>query len=245
MSESVLDLDAVHATALDLARGAGELARRFAAEGFGSVADIDRRIVHHLAARYREHGVLSRESGDHGPDDARVRWLVDPLNGADNYRVGLDLYGVTFAVLLDDHPQVAVVHDSASGRSTSAIAGRGAWQEGRRLSVAAARPATQLTVAWIEGSEVAADDPLRQAALHTLERSTHRVLRTGAPARDWALLAEGGIDAAVVLRGEPWDVAPGSLVAREAGAVDTRVGGFTITGVPGSLRGLTALLAAH
>lgn len=231
MSESV-DLDAVHATALDLARGAGELARRFAAEGYGSVADIDRRMVHHVVARYREHGVLSRESGRHGPDDARVQWLIDPLNGTDNYRIGLDLYGVTFAVLLDDRPLVAVVHDSASGRSTSAIAGRGAWQEGRRLSIAEPRPVTEFTVAWIEGSDVAVDDPIRQAALQVLERSTHRVLRTGAPARDWALLAEGGIDAVVVLRGDPWDVLPGRLIAREAGAVETHFGGLSLIGVP-------------
>ncbi|WP_166375840.1 inositol monophosphatase family protein [Aeromicrobium phragmitis] len=242
MSEPGLDLDAVHATALDLARGAGELARRFAAEGYGSVGDIDRRMVHHLVARYREHGILSRESGRHGPDDARVQWLIDPLNGTDNYRIGLDLYGVTVAVLLDDRPLVAIVHDSASGRSTSAIAERGAWQEGRRLSIAAPRPATDLTVAWIEGGEVAVDDPTRQAALHMLERSTHRVLRTGAPARDWALLAEGGIEAVVIYRGEPWDLTPGRLIAREAGAAEVHHREFTIVGEPSAVEELATAL---
>lgn len=242
MSEPILDLDAVHATALDLARGAGELARRFAAEGYGSIADIDRRMVHHLIARHREHGIVSRESGRHGPAEARVQWLIDPLDGRHNYAMGLEIYGVCLTLILDDIARVAVVHDSASGRSTSAITGQGAWQEGRRLEIAAPRPLDQSTVSWIQGTTVEQHDPVRLTAFDALERSARRVLRTGAPSRDWALLAEGGSDAVVVFRGEAWDVAGGALIAREAGATEVRAGDLLIVGVPATVEELVSLL---
>lgn len=251
-----LDHDAVLATALDLARGGGELARRFAAEGVEVEAkdgidlvtradrDVERRMVHHLLARYPDHAILGEESGHHGPEDARVQWLLDSLDGTHNYAMGLDVYGVCLTVLLDGRAEVAVVHDSPSGRSTSAIRGRGAWQEGRRLAVRDAGPLAHATVSWIQGYGIDLDDPARRAAFDPVERSVKRVLRTWAPSRDWALLAEGGTDAVVAFRNEPWDLEGGALIAREAGAAELRTDELVIVGVPAIVDELGGLLDA-
>lgn len=251
-----LDRDAVLATALDLARGGGELARRFAAEGVEVEAkdgtdlvtradrDVERRMVHHLLARYPEHAILGEESGRHGPEEARVRWLLDPLDGTHNYAMGLDVYGVCLTVLLDGRAEVAVVHDSPSGRSTSAIRGRGAWQEGRRLSVRDPVPLARTTVSWIQGYDIDLDDPARRAVFDPLERSVKRVLRTWAPSRDWALLAEGGIDAVIAFRNEPWDLEGGALIACEAGAIEVRTEDLVIVGVPAVVSELASVLVS-
>ncbi|OUZ12128.1 hypothetical protein BHE97_02740 [Aeromicrobium sp. PE09-221] len=250
----ILDRDAVLATALELVRGGGELARRFAAEGIEVEAkdgtdqvtrtarDIERRMVHHLLARYPDHAILGEESGRHGPDEARVQWLLDPLDGTHNYAMGLDVYGVCLTILLDGRAEVAVVHDSPSGRSTSAVRGGGAWQEGRRLAVRDAVPLAHATVSWIQGYGIDPDDPARRAAFDPLERSAERVLRTWAPSRDWALLAEGGTDAVIAFRNEVWDLEGGALIAREAGAEEVRTEELVIVGVPAVVDELTSML---
>ncbi|RYJ05353.1 MAG: hypothetical protein EON52_12025, partial [Actinomycetales bacterium] len=103
MSEpDALDLSAVRDLAVSLARGAGELARRAKGEGWDQDPpidrDVERRIVHAVKARHPTHAVLSETSGLHGPVDADVVWIVDPLAGAGNYAIDLELFGVSIAV---------------------------------------------------------------------------------------------------------------------------------------------------
>lgn len=242
-----LDLDAVHALALSLARGAGELARRGAAEGRSADEvrrDLERRTMHGITGRFRDHAVVAPGSGRHGPDGALVTWLVDPLDGSDNHSVGLDLYGVRLAVLLEDVPVVGVVHDAATGRSTSAVMGRGATSEGVRLAVAEDRPLAECTVSWLEEPVVDVDDTARRDTVAALEHACRRVVRTGAACIDWALLARGGTNAVVALGLARNDLAAGVLVAQEAGAAVHTIGDLVVAGAPEVAGALAARLGS-
>ncbi|RYJ06896.1 MAG: hypothetical protein EON52_04000, partial [Actinomycetales bacterium] len=156
MSQSeALDLSAVRDLAVSLARGAGELARRAKGEGWDPdppiEVDVERRIVHAVAARFPRHAVLSEASGLHGPEEADAVWIVDPLVGSGNYAIDLELFGVSLAVQRGGRTVVGVVHDSVNGRTCSAVDGEGAWREGVALRVREPRPLTEATVSWLGG----------------------------------------------------------------------------------------------
>jgi histidinol-phosphatase len=50
-----------------------------------------------VGKRYREHGVLGEEYGESNPG-ARVRWIVDPIDGTRSFMHGVPLYGVLIGI---------------------------------------------------------------------------------------------------------------------------------------------------
>lgn len=68
------------------------------------------------------------------------------------------------------------------------------------------------------GENAAKKNVLRLAVTRKLAESAQRVRMTGSAAVDLAWLAEGKIDAVVMMSNKPWDTAAGVAIAREAGA---------------------------
>lgn len=226
------DLERMRVLALDLARAAGRYAverletkNGAVAKGAGAdvVTDVDheaeRRIVAGIAGAFPDHAVLGEESGTHGPDNAPVRWLVDPLDGTNNYVMGMPLFGVCLTACIDDEPVVAVMHDSVRNLSTSAVRGGGTIRGDRQVRVGPATPPARTTVSWSQGYGVRPEDSFRVRAMEALEGSFKRVLRTWSPSIDWGLLASGQTGAIVLYRNEIWDQVGGLLLVQEAGGV--------------------------
>lgn len=257
-----MDLRSAADLAVSLAREAGDLAvaeREVArVEPKGDGADLvthvdreaERRIAAALAQRFPEHGILGEEDGEQGAGaQARLRWLIDPLDGTNNYVLGLDVYGVCLTLCEGDEPLLAVVHDSPRRRTYWAIRGEGAFRSDpgaapRRLRLPAADALDRTTVSFTQGYRVGRDDDRRHRFFGALEDSAKRVLRTWAPSADWALLAEGRLGALVAYRNEIWDLLGGALIACEAGArmVRDRTGDLVVVGHPDTVEELRGLL---
>lgn len=227
-----LDLEHVHEVAVRLAQEAGRYAvgqldanNGIEAKGDGAdvVTLVDReaecRIVAGIHEAFPGHAVIGEESGRHGSDAAPVHWLVDPLDGTNNYVMGMPMFGVCITVCEGDEPVAAVVHDSMRDISTSAFRGGGAYRGDSRTCIGDASPLDRTTISWSQGYAVAYDDPFRMRAMDVMERSAKRVLRTWSPSIDWGLLAAGQTGAFVLYRNELWDLVGGALTIQEAGGV--------------------------
>lgn len=228
--------DEMRTLAVRLAAEAGryaveELEQNLGIEAKGSGADVvtrvdrevERRIVDGILRQFPDHAILGEESGQHGEEDAPVRWLVDPLDGTNNYVMGLPMFGVCITACVDNQPVVAVVHDSVRDITTSAVQGGGAFRGARRLALGAAPGLKRTTLSWTQGYAVPHDDPFRARAMEAMERSAKRVLRTWSPSIDWGLVATGHVGAFVAYRNELWDLLGGALIVEEAGGVISRV----------------------
>ena len=220
----------MHDLAVRLAREAGDFAvAQLDADngirGKGENGDVvtlvdqeaERRIIEEIQAAYPDHAILGEESGLIGDDDAPVRWLVDPLDGTNNYVMGMPMFGVCLTVLEDGVPVAAVVHESVRGISTSAIRGKGGWRNGRPLHLGEPAPLSRATISWTQGYGVTFDDPFRRHVIHTLEPRIKRLLGTWSPSIDWGLIAAGHVGAFVAYRNERWDLVGGAMIVEEAG----------------------------
>lgn len=181
--------------------------------------EAERRIIAGIRNAFPDHAILGEESGQHGGEDATVRWLVDPLDGTHNYVMGMPMFGVCITVCENDTPVVAVVHDSIRDVTTSAVRGQGARRGERQLNLGSANDLNRTTVSWTQGYAVTHDDTFRARAVDMMERSTKRVLRTWSPSIDWGLIAAGQVGAFVAYRNEVWDLIGGTLIVEEAGGV--------------------------
>lgn len=225
-----MDLLPMRDLAVRLAQDAGALAVAEAATveamDKGASGDVvthvdheaERRIIAGISAAYPDHAILGEESGWHGDPHAEYRWLVDPLDGTNNYVLGLGCYGVCITACRGERPVVAVVHDSPGSHSYAAVAGLGATRDGAPVTMASPSRLSRETVSWLQGYAVHHDDAYRQQTFGLLEASCKRVLRTWSPSIDWGLIATGKVAAMVAYRNETWDLIGGALIACEAGA---------------------------
>ncbi|UVY84234.1 hypothetical protein NLU66_01160 [Brachybacterium sp. NBEC-018] len=258
-----MDFHRAASLAVSLVQDAGDLAvaelERARVEAKGEDGDlvthVDREAEHRIAAalaeHYPEHAVLGEENGEQGAaGDSRYRWLIDPLDGTNNYVLGLPVYGVCLTLCEDGEPVVAAVHDSPRRRTFWAVRGEGAWQQGadmpRRLAVGTPQSLRTSTVSFTQGYRVGHDDARRNAMFETLERGTKRLLRTWAPSADWGLLVTGQLAALVAYRNEIWDLVGGTLLASEAGAAiaSDDAGELVVVGIPETVQELVGMLGA-
>lgn len=198
-------------------------------------------------------GVLGEEHGLEAGTTG-VTWVVDPIDGTVNYVYGLPAYGISIgAVTGDPDPatwtvEAGCVHAVPDSRTWTAARGHGAFLDGRRLSVNEDRGLDGALVGT--GFGYTAERRRRQAAvLAVLLPRVRDIRRMGSAAIDLCTVASGGLDAHFERGLNPWDLAAGSLVAQEAGAVVIGLRGaragtaMTVSGPPRLAAELAALLA--
>jgi myo-inositol-1(or 4)-monophosphatase len=84
------------------------------AQGLSSEADLssERTIIKSLSKMYSDHRFLAEEDfylqGEAGYDKYRQGyvWVIDPLDGTNNYLNGLPFYAISIALCYDGVPQV-------------------------------------------------------------------------------------------------------------------------------------------
>ena len=155
-------------------------------------------------------------SADAHPEEGLVA-IVDPLDGTTNFLHGFPNYCVSICIALDGVPQAGVVHDVARGGVFHATTGDGAFADGSRLRVSSTdTPARALIGTGIPFKDVSqADLYLRQ--LRRLMPIVSGVRRAGSAALDLSDVARARFDGFWELFLNPWDLAAGVLLVREAG----------------------------
>ncbi|MFI6959660.1 inositol monophosphatase family protein [Nocardia sp. NPDC050408] len=191
------------------------------------VTDLDVRIQN-TVRQYLENAAAGvdflGEEAD-GTDTAggsRYRWILDPIDGTSNFIHGLPLCAVSLALTCDDVPIVGVIGAPFLSLEYHASTGEGAFCNGRRITASATKTLSNAIVSigdYAVGAGAAAKNQRRLAVTAALAEQVERVRMLGSAALDLVWVAEGRIDACVLLSNNPWDVAAGVLLAREAGAV--------------------------
>ncbi len=189
------------------------------------VTEMDTRAEALLVSRIRaerpDDGVLGEEgSSDRGRSG--VRWVIDPVDGTVNYLYELPVWAVSVAVEVDGVVQVGVVEAPALGERFVAARGRGATRNGEPVRASSCTELDQALVATGFGYD--AGRRAHQAAVVAAVLPVVRdIRRLGASSLDLCGVACGRVDGYFERGLQPWDLAAGSLVATEAGAV---VGGL-------------------
>lgn len=159
-------------------------------------------------------------------------WLVDPLDGTQNYVFGLPFYSVSIAYVRDGRVQVGVVHDAVHGETFTAVRGGGAFLNGERLHVSSRATLDAPALLTTGFSRHDADDPAAIRPFLGIVRRGLPVRRLSSSALCLAYIAAGRIDAYWDAKLMPWDTAAGWLLIEEAGGRLT-----DYAGQPYALRG--------
>ncbi|WP_206507311.1 inositol monophosphatase family protein [Streptomyces chrestomyceticus] len=217
--------------ALEAARRAGELLRDGRPADLGVAAtktspidvvtemDIasEKLITGFLAEHRPDDGFLGEE-GASVAGSSGVRWVVDPVDGTVNYLYGLPSWAVSIAAEKDGEAVAGVVAAPMRGETYHAVLGGGAFRNGEPVRC---RPAPPLSQALIgTGFAYLSERRAAQAeVLRTLLPQVRDIRRGGSAAIDLCDVACGRLDGYYERGLNPWDMAAGALIAREAGAL--------------------------
>jgi myo-inositol-1(or 4)-monophosphatase len=214
-------LEAATAAARVLSKGtAGDLDVETKSSATDMVSNVDlasEAAVAEVLARRRPDDAVLGEEGTTAPGTTGVRWVVDPLDGTTNYLFGLPQYAVSVAAELDGETAVGVVMDPSRDEIWAAARGWGARRNGTPVRVASGR-STLSTALVATGFGYQSDRRGWQAQVLTRVLPAVRdVRRFGAAALDLCWVGGGRFDAYYEWGLNPWDLAAGELICREAG----------------------------
>lgn len=195
---------------------------------FVSKADraAERTLYDELLKARPDWGFLLEEAGEIAGDPAKPRWIIDPLDGTSNFLHGIPHFAISIAVeepLANGKREItsALVYQPLTDESFWAEKGRGTWLQDQRLRVSARRDLTEALIAT--GIPFAGHGDFAQwtRIFGAVAPEVAGIRRFGAASLDLAWVAAGRFDGYWESDLQPWDVAAGMLLVREAGGFVT------------------------
>ncbi len=217
------------------ARSAGNILR----EGYGKshsieykgsidlVTEIDHRsevfLVEQIQKKFPGHTIYSEEIGHINGEDGAC-WYIDPLDGTTNYAHNVPYFAVSLAYAEGDILELGVVYDPMRDECFHAERGQGAYLNDTRIQVSETKDLiSSLLVTGFPYSQAGAEKNLDNFAHFT--RLSQGVRRFGSAATDLCNIAAGRLDGYWEVSLQPYDLAGGAIIVREAGGKITSLMG--------------------
>jgi myo-inositol-1(or 4)-monophosphatase len=209
------------------------------------VTEIDRQseqlILDIIRRHFPQHDFLAEEGGlrqgelsTGGGKKSEYRWIIDPLDGTVNYTHAFPCFAVSIGLEKNGEIILGVVYDPNFEELFTAEKGRGAFVNGKKMSVSKADALIRSML--VTGFPYNIKDNPDHAIEHFVNflREAQAVRRMGSAAIDLAYVAAGRMDAFWEVSLNPWDAAAGALLVAEAGGKVTDFFGkpYSIYGKP-------------
>lgn len=190
--------------------------------------EAEARVVEVLHEAYPEHAIHTEEAGRSGTNTTNTHeWVVDPLDGTNNFASGLPTFACAVAVRRAEETLVAAIYEPIPDDLYLAVRGDGATVSGEELTAGSDVGLREGTVSLVLGLSAIRESSLSRAGEEirdALDGECKRVLETWAPCVDFGLLTRGSIEGLVAFHPDPFEQYAGELLASEAGVVAERAG---------------------
>lgn len=179
-------------------------------------------IVERVLERYPDHKILGEEGGYRGNPDGAFVWVVDPLDGTNNYSQGLPVFCVSIALQYKSETIAGVVYAPYLNELFFASKGEGAYMEYgntgcRKISVSGKESLATSVLATGFPYDKDKNPDNNSDNLSRIIPHIRGIRRMGAAAYDLCCVAAGLLDGYWELSLQPWDVCAGNLIVEEAG----------------------------
>ena len=176
---------------------------------------VEKQIIAVLQREYPDYNILSEETAAI-TNDSEYTWVIDPLDGTNNYVHGIPFYSVAIALTNSYEVLLGLTYDPWRKELFVAQKGAGAWLNGQPITV------SERTT--LEGSFIGCDmgyDPEDGAGMLEGFRNSWpqmcglRIM--GSAVLGLSYVACGRLDLYIHPHLYPWDVTGGLLLIKEAG----------------------------
>lgn len=193
------------------------------------VSATDRRVEQILREELERvrpgYSFLMEESGAREGIDKTHRWIVDPIDGTTNFIHAIPLCAISVALERDGELVAGLVYNPISDELFFAEKGMGAFLNDRRIRVANRQDLSHAVISCGIPHKHRGDPDVFARELQAIQAEVAGIRRTGAAALDLAWLAAGRFDGFWERGLQPWDIAAGMILVREAGGMVADISG--------------------
>jgi myo-inositol-1(or 4)-monophosphatase len=182
-------------------------------------------LIDELTRARPGYGFLGEEGGAIVGADTTHRFIIDPIDGTTNFMHGIPHFAISIGLEREGQMVAGVVFNPVTDELYTAEKGHGCYLNNKRLRVAARKelaPAVIGTGLPFLGKDGHARANAEMSAVMNV---TAGIRRMGAASLDLAYVAAGRFDGFWEHSLQPWDIAAGIVLVREAGGVITDLRG--------------------
>lgn len=196
---------------------------------FDLVTDIDFNIEKDLSKVILENfpnDLIHGEETTHKELTDKRTWTIDPIDGTCNMANTIPVYGVQLALFEKNEPVLSMIYLPNFNMFMYAVKGEGSYLNGVKVNVKQNNPLNNAMISfgdYTHKSVLLAD--LQHKAIGYLYPRIAKIRMFGAACVDFLCCASGKTDGTVVITKNLWDLAPGILICKEAGAIITNLTG--------------------
>ena len=172
-----------------------------------------------LAKARPGYGFIGEEGGNRIGADKTHTWIVDPLDGTTNFLHGIPHFAISIGLEREGVVIAGLIYNPANDDLYTAERGKGAYLNDTRLRVAGRKQLNECVIACGLPHIGRGDHELSRNEMAALQPKVAGLRRFGAASLDLAFVAAGRLDGYWERNLQPWDIAAGLIMIREAGGV--------------------------
>ena len=158
------------------------------------------------------------EEGESDSDSKALRFVIDPIDGTTNFMQDYRCSCISVAICEGDEPIVGFVYNPYTSELFSAEKGKGAYLNGKKISVSD-RPLSDGLALFGTSPYHPENTDATFALMRKVFDFCRDLRRSGSAAYDICTVACGRCEVFFEKELQPWDVAAGTLILKEAGGL--------------------------
>lgn len=199
-------------------------------------ADItaDKMIKKIIKSAFPSDKILSEELSPKQKKAPRL-WIIDPLDGTNNFAHGIPIFAVCAAFAEDNDLKAGAVYlpyqkklfwavKNGGAFVSSPLLKRGARGDFKKISVSKTAKLAESVILTCHSYPLR-DKKMDNKLLNRVKLLADSTRRLGAAGFELSAVAQGLVDGGYIIGTRPWDSAAGALIVREAGGCATNFSG--------------------
>ena len=174
---------------------------------------VEKILIEELSKTKKNYSFLTEETGVINNKDKENIWIIDPIDGTNNFLHGIPHFAISIALKSKEELVSALIFDPIKDEMFFAEKDKGAFLNNQRLRVS---------------KKNSLDDCLFASNHEGLKFSDLNMRCSGSAALDLAYVASGRLDGYFQNTINLWDIAAGILLVQEAGGLVNDVDKFDI-----------------
>ncbi len=195
--------------------------------------EMERRIKSELMKSFPEDGFIGEEENHDTTkavlDNHQRVWVLDPIDGTLNFTQKIPYFGVQIALIVKGHPFFSMIYLPKIRELYYAIEGQGAFLNDVQLIELKDTQEQKLKDVIVTFGDFSKSNPSSRGyqlkAMEALVEKAMRVRIQGASSVDFAFTAAGKNGCHIIFSKNIWEIAPGLMLAQEAGCVVYKISG--------------------
>ena len=177
---------------------------------------VEKILIEELSKSKKNYSFITEEAGTIKNTDKNNVWIIDPIDGTNNFLHGIPHFAISIALKSKDEILSGLIFDPIKDEMFFAEKENGAYLNNQRLRVS---------------KKNHIDECLFSSNSEGVKFSNLNMRNSGSAALDLAYVASGRLDGYFQNKINLWDIAAGTIMVKEAGGVVNNISMFKINNI--------------